>query len=293
MNSWHSYDGRRVWRKRYSNMDEPGKAYCLVHRSLASATDNRVRSHSCIGTFLGLYLYAGDDHQNGLSLQDLLSRSDATFVRSEIVTSERDGEVQCYKVKCQNPAVDNSRTWPVTVWFDPSRGFLPRTISREMDGGKDSFQVTFTVEHFHRVQTAAGTTVWFPQLCVYRHPFGWDVLHVDEVEIGSLPTSVEFTPRATPDVPAFNGDDPRDVDRMWRHWANVHGRKEAIAKAKEELKKRLVTTSNESPVLPEPELVAEHSSFLDAGSPSVQRSRWLMAGVFLLLVGACLLYRRR
>lgn len=287
---WVSYDGNRVWRKRFSRQRESGQPFSLEYRTLATATDSDVRSSHAVGTFLGIYLYAGKTNQTGLSLLDLLVRSDAKFAQEEVIDSALEGPVRCYRVDCRRPDVNHSRTWALTAWFDPARGYLPRSILREMDGGGgESWEATFAVEQFQRVPTSDGNQIWFPRVCTYRHPLGSEALHVDDVQIGSLPASVRFTPEVTSDVPAFNGDDFEDYQRMWDHWADGHGRQERLARIRKESEERRKRGPTRLAALPTPRLPAQPRGWLTREPVGLV---FLGVGLMLMVSGSWIALRR-
>jgi hypothetical protein len=208
MEKWISFDGRRVWHPEFSENHEIGDYVYVRHRSLATATDNRLRKSLTPGSFLGLYFNIDDNSQSGASLATVLSRPDAVLQGED----EVDGH-PCYRIDGRFPTTHREVTWPVSVWLDPAAGHLPRKIEATL-GPQPRKPVVLTVHEFQQVPPSEGTVLWFPQRCVMENVFVTDELIVAEVTINEPVAESLFRPKRIPNVPVFDLDKEQDVQRL-------------------------------------------------------------------------------
>lgn len=211
---WFSCDGSHVWTFEYSAADEGYALWYAKQQSLATGTDSALRIKHTPGKWLGIYFGISEELQSGASLVTLLQSGDPRLIGSE----EVDGHV-CYRVEMTYPSARLGETLPVTAWFDPQVGYLPRKLSNDFNGSAPPSD--YRVLSFRQVAVGNdGQTMWFPdRMLIERRDRNNDVISTSEltlldVRINEPLAGDLFRPKLPVGLPAFDLDKEADVQRL-------------------------------------------------------------------------------
>jgi hypothetical protein len=205
---WLSYDGQLIWSVNYQQLDGIFRPDVVVTHSLRTATDGTLRIHRTPGQWLGVYFNISESQQSGSSLESMLNSSTATFAGEESVNDNA-----CYRVDCEFVTSRPGETLPVSVWLDPSVGFLPRRIETEFNIGQPKQQ--YTVLGFRQVFVDdLDRRLWFPTEMAYEDKLCSDKLVVDFVSMSPQNKSA-FRPQVDSSVSVVNAEDSAAVKKFY------------------------------------------------------------------------------
>jgi len=255
-----SYDGKTTWQLRPKVGRPSNEIDCVVKQALRTATDTQLRLATTPGRWLGLYFSMSRKSQTGVSLLELFNNASTTSHGTELV-----GSIECQKVGF---TIDRpiGGTIPITVWFDPTAGYLPRRILFEKD------EVDLAVEHFKRIDSPDAKPVWFPEHMSLTHPSVnvKDELLLRSIQVGgNLPQNL-FAPSIPPGVPVFEVDTVEGKAKLQAHLGRT-----PVLEGKAIVAKRTA--------------VGAASAFPASGRISASQpfrwgtSHWLLATLFVLL----------
>jgi hypothetical protein len=281
--NWFSCDGTRVWTLEYSKPEERGELQYAKHQSLTTRTDSALRIEDTPGKWLGLYFGISEQQQSGASLVTLLQSGDPRLVGPE----EIDGHL-CYRVEMLFPSARPGDTLPVTAWFDPQVGYLPRRISNDFNGSSPPSD--YRVLSFREVAVNnTGQTVWFPErMMIERKASNNRIVSTDdltllEVRINEPLAGDLFRPKVPAGIPVFDLDRESEVQRLLA-FRSKPAREKAMAEAR-------AARANRATPTPQPAALASGitaQASTGPGWPAI-----LMAtGLLMLIVSTIWAYRR-
>jgi len=262
---YKSCDGQKA----YGVTFEPGDVSRI--REIHIAHGRAETRHA--GTELKLLLGLRVSGIKGQSLLDLLDAVDGQTVSREDV----DGEA-CWKVDFGETRFEDERVVTLQVWFDPSKGYLPRQIvsrrqtpphSEIPGGGITDISETYKVAKY--LQSDSGT--WFPTHALIFGDYGSQTLIVDSAVFSPAHPRAIFVPEMA------NGTHVREVDANGNVRRYVVGGGPNIDRAINELSAEVRTVAG----LPPP---AELNPVVDAAVPSPYRWSWIISGMSLLALAS-------
>lgn len=211
---WLSCDGNRVWSLEYAGADTNYALWYGKYQSLTTATDSALRIHHTPGKWLGLYFGISEEQQSGASLATLLTSGNPQMKGPE----EIDGQL-CYRIEMTFPSARPGDVLPVSVWFDPQVGYLPRRISNDFNG--EAPPSDYRALSFRQVDVAGGDVkLWFPErMMIERRGLHDDVISTVELTLTDVrinePLAADlFRPKLPADIPAFDIDSKAGVEQL-------------------------------------------------------------------------------
>jgi hypothetical protein len=272
---WFSCDAKRVWTLEYSKEEGYAPVYA-AYQSLATGTDSALRMKHTPAKWLGLYFSISEQQQSGASLITLLRSGEPRLVGSE----EIDGHL-CYRVEMTYKTALPGEALPVTAWFDPEVGYLPRIITTDFNPG--GVPADYRVHSFRKVRLGQdGQTAWFPEHMSIERSISTNELTLLESRINEPLARDLFRPKLPSELPVFNLDNKAEVQRLLRFHSQP-ARDEKMAEARAAKADRVPTPSAAAVV---PAIAAEAPTQLSW--PVVL----MIAGFLMLVVGTFWVYRR-
>ncbi len=209
----------------------------------------------------------------------LLQPKSASLVGPE----EIDGHL-CQRVEMIFPSARPEEQLPVTAWFDPEAGYLPRQLSNDFNG--EAPPSVYRVLSFREVNGGSQRpTLWFPERMIIERLTGTTELALLEIKLNEPLDAGLFRPKLTAGVPTFDLDNPAEQQRMVGLWSQpVREKKMAENRAAREARSQAGPTV--APVTLVPVLGADPPGRF--GWPAVL----LLTGLMMLVVGTIWVFRR-